>query len=35
MNVYNRFAVCRSDLTTADMRRRIGTFVDSIETARR
>jgi dienelactone hydrolase len=27
MNSYNRFAVCRSDATTADMRRRIGDFV--------
>jgi hypothetical protein len=27
MNSYNQFAVCRSDATTADMRRRIAEFV--------
>ena len=32
MNVYNRFAVCRSDATTSDMRRRIAAFIDGLET---
>jgi dienelactone hydrolase len=31
MNVYNRFAVCRSDATTNDMRRRIAAFIDSLK----
>jgi len=35
MNVYNRFAVCRSDATTEDMRRRIRTFVEGIDPRRR
>jgi hypothetical protein len=29
--VYNRFAVCRSDATTNDMRRRIAAFIDSLK----
>lgn len=31
MNVYNRFMVCRSDMTTEDMRNRIRAFVERIE----
>jgi hypothetical protein len=28
MNIYNRFPVCRSDRTTADMRARIAAFIN-------
>jgi len=31
MNVHNRFAVCRSDITTRDMRQRIEAFVAAVQ----